>query len=290
MSHATGTAGIQATETSLDVVEAVRALDGARTKEVANELDVAKSTAHKHLKTLVRRGYLTQTGAEYRVGLKFLDLGEDARTRWPCYGILQDAVADLGDRTEEDVDFCVVENGRVYTLCGSYHKWEQYHDEQAGYRVNLGDCYFMHSVASGKAILATYPKDAVRAVVDRWGLPALTDNTITSTERLFAELERIREQGYALSDEEYVEGLRTISRTVAPPDGPVLGALSVSGPAYRMTGAVLHEEIDAELGETVAALEERVAQEYPDNFFDTWDATPRRDATAPAASGRPGEN
>lgn len=289
MAQSTGGYGIQATETSLDVVEVVRDLDGARTKQVAAELDIAKSTAHKHLKTLVRRGYLKQTGSEYRVGLKFLDFGEDARTRWPCYGVIEEAVTDLGNRTEEDVDFCVAENGRVYTLCGSYHKWEQYHDHQAGYRVNLGDCYYMHSVASGKAILATYPEDRVRAVIDRWGLPALTDNTITTTDELFAELDRIRQQGYALSDEEYVEGLRTLSRTVAPPDGPVLGALSVSGPAYRMTGPILHDEIDADLKDAVATIEERVAEDFPDNLFDTWAATSRRDATAQSASDRTGE-
>jgi len=263
MSRGTADGGIKATETSIDVVEAVKALDGARTTEVADELGVAKSTAHKHLKTLERRGYLTRSAGEYHVGLRFLNLGEFARTRWPCYSLVQEAVTDLGERTEEDVDFCVEENGRVYTLCEAYHKWEKYHEAQSGYRVNIGDCYYMHTVASGKAILATYPEAAVREVVDRWGLPALTERTITDVEDLLADLDRTRERGYGLSDEEYVEGLRTISRTVSLPDGGVLGALSVSGPAYRMAGAVLEQEIPDALVDAAESLEEHLAAADP---------------------------
>jgi len=278
--------GIKTTHTSLDVVEAVRDLGGARTVDVAAELGVAKSTAHKHLATLRRRGYLTRVGGEYRIGLTFLDLGEDARTRWPCLSILRDAVTDLADRTEEDVDFCVAENGLVYTLLESYHKWEKYHEAQAGYRVNLGDSYYMHSVASGKAILATCPESTVRAVADRWGLPAVTEHTITDVGALLAELEATRDREYALSDEEYVTGLRTVSRTVSLPNGQVLGALSVSGPAYRMTGAVLHDEIDADLAATVEAIEARIAEEYPDKFFGTGAVTPMQDASTSADSDR----
>ncbi|MEF8775352.1 MAG: IclR family transcriptional regulator [Haloarculaceae archaeon] len=278
--------GIQTTATSLDVVEAVRELDGARTVEVAAELDVAKSTAHKHLQTLLQRGYLTRVAGEYRIGLKFLDLGEDARRRWPCLSTVREAVTDLADGTDEDVDFCVAENDRVYTLVESYHKWEKYHEAQAGYRVNLGDSYYMHSVASGKAILATCPESTVRAVADRWGLPAVTENTITDVDELLAELEGVRERGYALSDEEYVLGLRTVSRTVSLPEGQVLGALSVSGPAYRMTGAVLHDEIDAVLRETAEALEARIADGYPDKFFGTGAVTPMQDARTSAHSDR----
>jgi DNA-binding IclR family transcriptional regulator len=272
--------GIRATERSIEAIEVVKNRDGARTTEVAAELGVAKSTAHKHLTTLQRQGYLRKDAGEYRLGLELLNLGEHARTRWPCYTLVREAVTDLGDRTDEDVDFVVEEDGRVYTLCESYHKWEKYPDAGTGYRVDLGDWYYMHSVASGKAILATYDDEEVRAVVDRWGLPELTGNTITDTGELFAELETVREQGYAIGDEEYVSGLRTASTAVSPPNGPVLGALSVSGPAYRMAGAVLHEEIVSVLEEVVAWLERRVDEEYPDKFYATGGASSSQNASA----------
>lgn len=271
--------GIRTTMTTLDVIEEIRERDGAQTAEIAETLDIARSTAHKHLKTLQQRGYVRKIAGEYRLGLQFLNLGEHARTRWPCYSLIREAVADLGDRTDEDVDFVVEEKGRVYTLCESYHKWEKYPDAGSGYRVDLGDWYYMHSVASGKAILATYTEEEVRAVVDRWGLPALTDNTITDIDELFAELETVREQGYAIGDEEYVSGLRTVSKAVSPPGWPMIGALSVSGPAYRMTGAVLHDEIVSVLEDVVARLEREVTGESPGKFYATGGASSSQDAS-----------
>jgi len=272
-------AGIKTTMTTLDVIEEIREQEGAQTAEIAESLGMARSTIHKHLKTLQGRGYVRKIAGEYRLGLQFLNLGEHARTRWPWYSLIREAVADLGDRTDEDVDFVVEEKGRVYTLCESYHKWEKYPDAGSGYRVDLGDWYYMHAVASGKAILATYSKEEVRAVVERWGLSALTDNTITDIDELFAELETVREQGYAIGDEEYVSGLRTVSKAVSPPEGAVLGALSVSGPAYRMTGAVLHEEIVSVLEDVVAHLEGQVAEESPGKFYAMGAASSSQDAS-----------
>lgn len=274
-------ARVKATDTSLDVLEAVRDLDGVRTTELAAELGVAKSTAHKHLKTLEDRGYLRSDDGVYRVGLKLLNLGEHARTRWPWYSLVQGTVTELHERTEEDVDFVVEANGRVYTICESYHKWEKYPSAKDGYRANLGDRYYMHAVASGKAILATYDEAEVRGVIERWGLPALTENTITDEATLFAELERVREQGYAVGDEEYVAGLRTVSRVVRLPDDEVYGALSVSGPAYRMTGEVLHDEILDAHREAVETLEARIAEDFPANFYESGDTTSSRDASNP---------
>lgn len=259
-------ARISTTATSLDIIEAIDEEHGATTTELAERLDLAKSTAHKHIKTLERRGFLHNRNGVYHVGLKFLSLGESARARYPMYNHIEETVRSLHEETDEDVDFVAEEQGRVYTICESYHKWEKYPDEQSGYRVHLGDEYYMHTVASGKAILAVYDDHRVADIVERWGLPAATEQTITDPDVLFDELETIREQGYALGDEEYITGLRSISRPVTLPDGTVLGALSVSGPAYRMTGAVLAEEILDTHQRAIEQLEYRIEAEYPDNF------------------------
>ena len=268
---------VRTTETSLDIVEAVKELGGARTTDLAAELGLAKSTVHKHAKTLERRGYLRSRNGIYHVGLKFLNLGESARTRWPTYNHIEETVRSLHTETDEDVDFVAEEQGRVYTICESYHKWEKYPDAQTGYRVHLGDQYYMHSVASGKAILSTFDRDDIERIVERWGLPRFTENTITDEAALFDELERIAEQGYAIGDEEFVNGLRSIARPVFLPDGSVLGALSVSGPAYRMSGAVLEEEIMDTHRRAVESLEARIEEEFPDNIYERRDSTPRRD-------------
>lgn len=234
---------IGTTETSIAVIEAVRSSPGARTVDLAGEVGVAKSTIHKHAATLVYHGYLRKEGGSYYPGLKLLNLGETARSRFPAYSRIEGAVRSLQERTEEDVDFVAAEQGLVYTIAESYHKWEKHPGTTSGYRAHLGDQYYMHSVASGKALLATYDRKQVEAILERWGLPPVTSKTITDRETLFEELERIDEQGYAIADEEYQEGLKSMSRLVYRPDGDPLGALSVSGPAYRLTEEIIEGEI-----------------------------------------------
>jgi DNA-binding IclR family transcriptional regulator len=156
-------------------------------------------------------------------------------------------VRQLTNLTDEEADFVVEDHMRITTISESYHKWVKYQppkqSESNRYRARTGTFYYMHATASGKAILAERSRDYVDDVIETWGLPAKTENTITSESELFAELERVRERGYAIDEEEFTDGLRSIGKVVTDPDGSVLGALSVSGPTYRITGDVLETEI-----------------------------------------------
>lgn len=258
---------VKTTLTSLDILRTIREREGARLREVAEQVEVAKSTAYKHLTTLERSGYLRKEGDTYHIGIKFLHYGEYARGRWPGSSRIKKAVAELAERTEEDIDFVVEDNGRVTTIEESYHPWVKYDDRSPnsssdGYRANIGDHYHMHSTAVGLAILAEYSTDRVRRIIDRWGLPARTEHTITDRAALFEELDRVRERGYSINDQGYTEGMRSIGMAVEAPDGSVLGAFSVSGPTYRLDGGVLEQEIPATLREVVASLEADLAARW----------------------------
>jgi IclR family acetate operon transcriptional repressor len=253
---------VRTVETTIAIIEAIRSSPGRRTTDLATEVGVAKSTVHKHAATLVYHGYLSKEAGAYYPGLKLLNLGETARTGFPAYRPIKDAVRSLQERTEEDVDFVVEEQGLVYTISRAYHKWEQRPDTSSGYRARLGDQYYMHSVASGKVLLATYDREDVDAILDRWGLPQVTDRTITDRGTLYAELDRIESAGVSISDQEYQEGLKSLSRPVYRPDGEPLGALSVSGPAYRLTEKILEEEIGPVHESVVSELTEAVAEAF----------------------------
>ena len=80
-------------------------------------------------------------------------------------------------------------------------------------------------------------------MVDRHGLPALTESTITDREELAAELDQIRETGIAFDDEERLDGLRSVAGAVTDADGEVLGAVSVAGPTSRLREARFREEL-----------------------------------------------
>jgi len=82
----------------------------------------------------------------------------------------------------------------------------------------------------------------IQRLVETTTFEAVTDNTITDADELLEELEAVRQQGYAVNDEENLEGLRAIGASVTGTQG-VIGAISVSGPKPRMTGEWFREEL-----------------------------------------------
>lgn len=257
---------VSTTQQSIRIMETIKKLDGARLSEIVSATDVAKSTAHKHLHTLEEAGYLIKEGETYNIGLKFLHYGEYARERWPGFEHIKAAVAELTERTDEECDFVVEDHGRVTTIEESYHKWVKYEEPSGSslskeYRARIGSYYYMHSTGSGLAILSEYSTDRVNEIINKWGLPAKTQYTITSQSALFEELERVRERGYSVDDQGYMEGMRSVGKAVHGPNGRILGAFSVSGPSYRVDGSVLEEEIPNAVMDVVDSLEETLERE-----------------------------
>lgn len=254
---------VKTTGTSLSILEFIRAQDGASPNEIAAELDRATSTVHRHLTTLQRAGFVQRYGETFHLGLKFLDFGEHVRSQWPLKAI-DDTVSALSEETGEEVDFLAEDRGRVITIGKSYRKYHRMvkyaeNDDFADAdkeRAELGNYYHMHVTGAGKAILAEFPDRRVERIVEQWGLPEKTEQTITTEDELFAELERIRERGYAVSDGEYANGLRSVAKVVKNPNGGVFGALNVAGPTYRMSGVVLDREIPNALEAASESLEE----------------------------------
>ncbi|RLM90401.1 IclR family transcriptional regulator [Halobellus sp. Atlit-38R] len=256
---------VQTTQTSIEILNVVRRRDSARLTEIADAVGLAKSTAYKHLVTLEQNGFLRRDGNAYRIGLGLLTYGEHVRHHWPGFEEATEAVTELTERTQEEVDFVVEDGGRVTTLVESYHPWVKYDDSvdtdsSASYRARVGDSYGMHSTAAGLAILAEYSEERVERILDRRGLPRRTEHTITDRATLFEALERIREDGYAVNDQGYTEGMRSLGKAVCGPDGTVAGALSVAGPTYRIDGAVLEEHLPRALEETARSLEAALAE------------------------------
>lgn len=251
----TGPRPVKTTKTSLELVRAVRDSDGATLSDLAGRLDLAKSTVHNHLHTLVEEGFLVREGDTYHVGLQFLPLGKHARDRNPLYAPARRRVYALAEKTGNEADFIVEENGRAYSL--EYAIGESTHrglSESGPFRA--GNRFHMHNCASGKAMLASMPESRVREILDRWGLPATTDRTITDEAALFEELESIRSRGYAINNEELIEGYRSIGAAVTSPDGEVVGAFSIGGPTYRMAvDESTSEEIAHLLRDEIEALE-----------------------------------
>ncbi|MFC7222484.1 IclR family transcriptional regulator [Halalkalicoccus sp. GCM10025322] len=239
---------VGATETSLRIIDALRTLDGAGVTDLAEHLELPKSTVHNHLQTLRRNEYVTKQDSQYAVGLRFLQLGEYARDRRQIATIAPPEIDKLAEETREMANLLVEEHGRGVFLYRAKGADAVHMDTHAGKRVHL------HTTGFGKAILAHLPEERVDRILDRHGLPAVTPSTITDRERLLAELETVRERGYAYDDEERLEGLRCVAAPIVV-DGDVLGAVSVSGPRSRIRDEYYREELPSLVMSTANVIE-----------------------------------
>jgi IclR family transcriptional regulator, acetate operon repressor len=241
---------LSTTETSLAIVEKIRAHNGIRLRNLTEELDLSKSTVHAHLSTLRNNRYIVKEGEFYHLGLKFFELGEYVISRKDIYEIAEQEVNALNNRVDQIADFSVEEHGRVLSL------YSELYNTQSSF---LSDrrTFYMHNTASGKAILAGFSKSKVEKVIDRWGLPSETEHSISTPDELYMELEETQERGYAINDEEVVTGLFSVAKPVMYTDGRVCGAVSLDSPKYRINKDSI-DEFASQLDQTVQNIEQKL--------------------------------
>ncbi|WP_323192214.1 IclR family transcriptional regulator [Halostella sp. PRR32] len=228
--------GVKSDETLLDIIETVRERDGGRVTEIAEELDLAKSSVHSHLKTLEDHGFMCRDGDEYRIGYRFLDYGIWMRNQSDLFQVAKPRLKELSRETGHKV-WCVIErDGKAVYLYGAEGKSpiQTYARE--------GGITELHFLAAGKAILAHLPEAQREQIVEGDGLPAKTNGTITDPETLYSELEEIRERKVAFNIGEALEGLNAVGAPIKRVDDGVYGAISLSGPANRLTRDRLEDE------------------------------------------------
>jgi len=219
---------VKSVEKTVDVIELLKELKSAQLHEIADELEMYKSTVHNHLSTLREQEYVLKDGDEYKLSLQFLHIGGVLRNEVELYEEAKPHVDQLAADTEELVTIATPERGYAIVLYRSKGENAVEIDTHVGSQLTL------HNSALGKAILSHLPSDRVERIVEKRGLPSKTSNTITDTDELERELESIREQGYAADDEENWRGLRCIAAPILTDDGTVKGSISLSAPKNRL--------------------------------------------------------
>lgn len=248
MIHIPDRSRVKSVDTTLDIVQYLHRAGSASIEDVASAVGIGTSTAHRHLVTLYERGYLVRDGNEYELSLLFLTHGGRRREKLPANELINKKVRQLSEETSERAQFIAEEHGKriyMYTHAGS---------DAVKTDATIGKRGPLHVSAAGKAILANLPADRRDRILDEDG-EAETEAGTPEREALEQELRTVREQGYAFNDEESTSGLRAVGVPVRGRDGVILGAISVSGPANRLTGEYFEEEIPELLLGTVNEIE-----------------------------------
>lgn len=238
---------IGAVERAMDVLEALRRSGGSTITELAAEVDLTPGAIHTHLATLKRDGYVTQDGTTYRLGPGCLLLGAHVRNNNDLLRASKGEADKLANETGEVAHLVIEHDGRlfvVHEMFGENAVGRTYHIEKRAHARR-----YFHCTAGGKALLAALPDDRIDAILADTELTQHTPMTLTTRAELLEEVEGIREQGYALEQEEQLMGVRGVGAPVKRQDGSVAGAIAVSGPTSRLNDAYFE-----------ATLPERVMQ------------------------------
>ena len=239
---------------AMQILESLAATpDGITVRDLSRALGCGKGTISKMLGTLERHHYVRQDAGSGRFVLTWrllaLAFGHADQTGMPR--VFLPVLQELADETDELVQLAVVDGDQVLFVAKA---------EGRGQTIRLlplvGLWAPLHATAAGKLWLATLSRKEVSRVLGRQ-LPAVAPKTFTSMARLRDELERIRAAGYALADEELAEGGRAIAAPIKR-EGAVVGAVALSGPAYRLSLDRLHA-----LAPRVIEAGERLASIWP---------------------------
>lgn len=243
------------------MLEAAAAAAGATSlAEMARRTGLHRSTTHHLMRTLVSLGYLDQDAGTrgYQLSAKLFRLTGRTWTQEQLGQIAEPFVATLVARTGEGASFAAYRDGIVRIVAKF--------DSKGPVRVvqDIGARRPVHATAVAKAVLAWLPEHELESLVRRARLERFTPNTIMSRAALFAELRRVRAAGYAVDDEEHIEGIRCIAAPVFGYDGQVLGSLCAVGPKSRMTQQKLRR-LRAPLIDQARALSRKLHWERPGN-------------------------
>jgi DNA-binding IclR family transcriptional regulator len=223
---ATDSSPATAVERALDILEGIaHRPEGLTNSEISRKLVIPKSSASYILRTLERRGYLrrdAETG-RYKLGLKILSLGGDAQANLDIADVALPFLRSLVERVRLTAHLAVLDQGEAVYI--------EKVEAPGFFKVNtwVGRRMYVHSTSVGKALLAWLPKQEIEAIVRQHGMKKRTPKTIITLSRLLADLELVREQGYAVDDEENSLGARCLGAPILDAVGNVTAALGVSG-------------------------------------------------------------
>ena len=195
------------------------------------------------------RGYVVNEDGEYRLGLRFLSFPDTLRKSNRLYQTAKEEVDELVKRTGERSQVLVEENGHGVYI------YQQVDDRATRTSSRVGTQVSLHSSAIGKSLLAFQPPEKMDRILDKDGLPARTEHTITSREEFNTELERIREGGVAYDDQEGIEGMRCVAVPILDENSVSVGAISVSGLCTRIKNERFESELPQEVERAAQAIE-----------------------------------
>jgi len=219
--------------------------------QIAEQVGINKSTIHRLLATLEKKRFVERdplTGI-YRPGIRLLQLAYLTLEQNDLRRLAAPYLRRLCELQRENVNLTILDDIDVIYL----------EVVESAQRVKLaatsGQRLPAFCTASGKAILAFMPEEEVKRIIER-GMPRYTPYTLLSSSELFENLHHTRELGFAISEQEFEDGINAVAAPIFDRSKQPLASISVAGPAYRLS-----RERMLEIGPQVVDTANKIAQE-----------------------------
>jgi DNA-binding IclR family transcriptional regulator len=237
---------IGSVENALRILVMLRAEPSLRGSRVADELGVARSTAHRLLAMLNAYGLLEQDPAtrSYHAGPLLAELGLAAMARHDIRSALHPYLERLRDEVNETVHLMMLEG----TNCRFIDSVECWQPVRVTGRVGVE--YPAHATSGGKALLAELTDEEIRRLYGDAPLPAVNERTVTSLDELLRQISEVRKVGYAVNWGESTEGITAIAMAQRTRFGTASAALAISAPEQRVPPTRVPQLVDALRGIT----------------------------------------
>lgn len=230
---------IRSVSHALDVIEQFFGeADELGVTELSKRLKLHKNNIFRLLATLESRGYIEQNKAteNYRLGLRSLHLGQAYVSRMGLLRQARPVMEALVKQVRESAYVAVARQGGMVPL-------DFYEADQAIRVVStIGETLPLHATAVGKTQLAFATEEEQKARLPE-NLKRFTSKTVTERAVLLQQLRAAAENGYAVDTGEHLEEVRAVAVPIKDYTGHVVGALAISGPAYRLTAERMQKEL-----------------------------------------------
>ena len=215
---------------ALDVIEHITDDSKVyRASEIARALGINRTRVFRILKTLENRGYVDYDSDTqgYRLGVKFLHLGENVRERLDLRREAETILVELSRKTGDSAHLLILRGNRAITID------RRQGENRLQVASPIGQSLPLYVGASPKILLAYLPTEERERVLQGITLERFTENTIADLDELRKHLDTIRQQGYAVDEEDYEQGVFAIGAPVFDFTGSVIAGITITTPGSR---------------------------------------------------------
>lgn len=219
---------VQSVDRALLILETLSNYDMLSLMEISEKVHLHKATTHRLINSLLENGYIEKNPVtkQYKISLKLFQIGNRRVQNIDFLNVAKSMIRQLAQDLNQTVHLVVEDNGEVLYI--------DKHDptgNESRLSSKIGQKAPMYVTAVGKSMLATKSNEEIRAIWEQSDIKPLTDHTITSLDQFMKEIETVRQNGYAIDNQENEYGVICIGAVFSSYKDLAAGAISISIPA-----------------------------------------------------------